>query len=748
MNKTELLAPAGSFDALVAGIQGGANAVYLSGENFGARKFASNFSNDAIKEAIVYAHIRNVKVYVTVNTLIKDSEWPGLADYLDFLYVNDVDGIIVQDIGVFHYIKSNYPDLEIHGSTQMSAHHLNDFIFLKSIGFQRVVAGREMTLEAIREVKKKVDIEIEVFVHGALCVCYSGQCLMSSFIGGRSGNRGSCAQPCRQLYTLNDETSYTLSPRDLNVIDDLDDLVSAGIDSLKIEGRMKGPEYAWTVVKAYRNKLDHTKEDHHLNKIFNRGYTRGLLMRDKDWVDNHAPGNRGEYVGEVLSYDYKDKRLKLQLEKKLHKGDEIQIRREHTSVGSRVDFFYLNKQKVTDIGSQKSVEVAFKHPVKKGEKVYRTYDANWMKSVQEEVRKNLKIPVEMTLEIKIDRALKLSLKDQNNNELVVYSDHLGQRAINVPLDPERVHEQLKKLGQTPYDLINCQLDMDEGVTVAIKEINQLRRKAVEVLNDKRSKWYNRSRKKISFEPLPSKKPVMPKLAVSITKDDQRQGLEDLPVDIIYSNSHGDIPVLPRISSQAIDEAFASYKGEMLLSNLGQVGLYMGRPWIGNASLNVFNSPSLKFYKSINCQRMTLSYELSKKEILDLKTDLPLELIVYGRVPLLVTRYCPSIKATMACDQCLYPCSENRFLTDRFNEKYPLLKGESALEIFSHKPIHLMAYLEDFLPGPIDVFRLVFTTESKEEVRRITKAYLDFLENKTQTLKDIESHNHHFTKGVE
>ena len=748
MIKTELLAPAGSYDALVAGIQGGANAVYLSGEKFGARKFANNFSNDAIIEAVVYAHIRNVKVYVTVNTLIKDAEWAGLAAYLDFLYVNDVDGIIVQDIGVFHYIKSNYPDLEIHGSTQMSAHHLNDFIYLKSIGFHRVVAGREMTLEAIREVKQKVDIEIEVFVHGALCVCYSGQCLMSSFIGGRSGNRGSCAQPCRQLYTLDDETSYALSPKDLNVINDLDDLVSAGVDSLKIEGRMKGPEYAWTVVKAYRNKLDHINEDHHLNQIFNRGYTRGLLMKDKDWVDTDAPGNRGDYIGEVLSYDYKNKRLKLQLEKKIHKGDEIQIRREHSSVGSRVDYFYINNQKVMDIGSQKSVEVAFKHSVKKGEKIYRTYDANWMKSVQEAVRKSLSFPVEMTLEIKIDRALKLSLKDDQNNHVVVFSDHLGQKAINVPLDPERVHEQLKKLGQTPYELVDCHLDMDEEVTVAIKEINKLRRKAVEILNDKRSRWHDRTSKKLFFEPLPSKQAVMPKLAVSVAKEDQRQGLEGLAVDIIYSNGPQDIPILPRISNQAIDESYASYKGEMLLSNLGQVGLYKDRPWIGNASLNVFNSHSLNFYKTMNCQRMTLSYEISKKEILDLKTDLALELIVYGRVPLMVTKYCPSIKATMACDQCLYPCSENRFLEDRFNEKYPLLKGKSALEIFSHKPIHLMAYLEDFLPGPIDVFRLVFTIESKEEVRKITQAYLQFLESKVQTLKDIQSHNHHFTKGVE
>jgi putative protease len=511
---------------------------------------------------------------------------------------------------------------------------------------------------------------------------------------------------------------------------------------------MKGPEYAWTVVKAYKNKLEKKEESHHLNQIFNRGYTQGLLMGDPNWVDDKAPGNRGELIGTVLSYNHKLKRLKLELNKKLHKGDEIQIRRNQSSVGTRVDMFYLNDKKVLDIGPHKIIDVDFKHVVKKGEKIFRTYDAKWMTSVHEKVRETLQFPLEMTMEIKINKPLKLTLKDSKNNFVEIVSEAVGEKPLKSSLDKERVYQQLKKLGQTPYFSSSCHIDLDENVTVAIKEINNLRRRGVDLLNEKRSHWHFRKDQALVEKKFPTKKHVMPNLSVSVKRKDQREALVGLGVEIIYSEFGKDIPLLPNISSQTLDASIVSENDEVLVSNIGQVGLYKDHSWIGNSSLNVFNSHGLDFYKRMNCKRMTLSQELSKKEILEIKTDLPLELLVYGHVPLMVTKYCPFIKKTMDCDNCQQFCLESNFLIDRFNEKFPLVKEKNAMGIYSHKPIHLMPFLKSFLPGPIEVFRLSFTVESKETVRRITKAYLEFIERLEETHLDIDSHNHHFTKGVE
>lgn len=245
----EILAPAGTYEALMAAVQNGADAVYLSGKDFGARKFAGNFDRDELQEALSYCHVRNVSLYLTVNTLVFNHEMNSLLEYLDFLYINGVDAVIVQDMGVLQLVRKYYPDLDIHCSTQMSVQTVEDIKYLESLGVKRVVLGREMNLDQIRQAKVETSVQLEVFVHGALCISVSGQCLMSSLIGGRSGNRGRCAQPCRQKYSLyNEDTKevmtslhgdYLLSPKDLSTLEEISQVVKAGAYSLKIEGRMK-----------------------------------------------------------------------------------------------------------------------------------------------------------------------------------------------------------------------------------------------------------------------------------------------------------------------------------------------------------------------------------------------------------------------------------------------------------------------------------------------------------------------------
>jgi putative protease len=263
--KMELLAPAGSFDALKAAVNAGANAVYLAGNNFGARAYAENFSQEILTDAVKFAHLHGVSIHVTTNTILNDDETENFAEYIKLLKRANVDALLVQDLGAAKIIKSVAPEIPLHASTQMTVHNLAGVEKLAELGFSRVVLSREMTLAEIENIAKNSPVEIEIFAHGALCVCFSGQCLMSSMIGGRSGNRGRCAQPCRLPYTLVDDKGnellktageYLLSPKDLNTLELLPRLVAAGVDSLKIEGRMKRAEYVATVVKIYRDALD------------------------------------------------------------------------------------------------------------------------------------------------------------------------------------------------------------------------------------------------------------------------------------------------------------------------------------------------------------------------------------------------------------------------------------------------------------------------------------------------------------
>ena len=342
----ELLSPAGSMESLKAGIQNGADAIYLGGSSFGARAAATNFDNDELIEAVKYAKLRDVNIFVTVNTSIKETEIEDLISYTDFLYKIGVDAIILSDIGIAEVLRKRYPNMELHASTQISAHSLNDVLELKQVGFDRVVIARELGIEEIKEICDNVDIDIEVFIHGAICVSYSGQCLMSSMLGDRSGNRGRCAQPCRQSYKLINKTTgkiinvngnYLLSPKDLCSIENIEKILDTGVKSLKIEGRMKRPEYVAVVTSRYRKAIDNyinnkittdkktLKED--LEAIFNRKFTSGYLMskNGSDIINLDKPNNVGVKVGEVLSFNPKKNKLKIKLSGKLSKGDGINL---------------------------------------------------------------------------------------------------------------------------------------------------------------------------------------------------------------------------------------------------------------------------------------------------------------------------------------------------------------------------------------------------------------------------------------
>ena len=321
MKKIELLAPAGNIEALKAAIMAGCDAVYLAGKLYGARAFSKNFNNEELVEAIKYAHLYGVKVYVTVNTLVYDDEVDAFLEYIEFLHKNNVDAIIIQDFGMFDLVRKTFPELEIHASTQMHIHNLDGVKLMERLGMHRVVLARETSIDTIKEIKDNSNIELEVFIHGALCISYSGQCLMSSLIGGRSGNRGACAGSCRLPYDIIsydgkklNKDRYPLSTKDLNSLENIGELIDAGVSSLKIEGRMKSPEYVYMVVSLYREAIDSyykngfvkINEDEllKLKKIFNRNFTKGFLFNttNNDIINAYRPNHMGVTVGRIISY--------------------------------------------------------------------------------------------------------------------------------------------------------------------------------------------------------------------------------------------------------------------------------------------------------------------------------------------------------------------------------------------------------------------------------------------------------------
>ena len=383
MKIPELVSPAGNMLSLKAAIANGADAVYLGFKKFGARYYAGNFTKKEFREAVKYAHEKNAKVYVTINTLLKDNEFKELRRLLKIAVKENADAVIVQDLGVLKYIKENFPELRVHASTQMNVHSLHGIKFLEKYGVKRAVLARELSIDEIKEIRRKSRIELEVFVHRALCFSYSGNCLLSSLIGGRSANRGRCAQACRRRYKLfeNKEhvfSGYLLSMKDLCAAEILDMVINAGADALKIEGRMKKPEYVAVVTKIYREFLDraakgsfYIKEEelYELRKIFNRDFTHAYLLGSrKNMLNPYFCDNAGVEIGMVTGKN--KNRIKIKLSEELNKGDGIEIMiSKGRSIGMEVNF---------SARAGKVVELAMKErdaaKVKLGSIVFKTRD--------------------------------------------------------------------------------------------------------------------------------------------------------------------------------------------------------------------------------------------------------------------------------------------------------------------------------------------------------------------------------------
>jgi len=764
----ELLSPAGDFECLKAAVQNGADAVYFGASSFSARAFAANFDDDILEKAITYAKLRGVKTNLALNTLIKIDEMNEAIEIAQKAYSYGIDAIIVQDLGLARYLIKHFPDLAIHASTQLSVHNLDGVLKLQEMGFSRVVLSRELSLQEIEHICKNSNVEIEVFVHGALCISYSGQCLFSSMIGGRSGNRGQCAQPCRLPYELissdtditssklkkqNDSSfhtidkGYLLSPRDLCGLDYLPELIKAGVSCLKIEGRMKTPEYVATVTRIYRKYLDmalNSKFDkqidistdkHDLLQVFNRGgFSNGHLPSspNKDLIFKEKSNNMGIFLGRISNFNPNKGHITFTTADTLAVGDKIGIEnKKHETSLYTISELMINNKNVPKVSSGNTVKIGrMKGDISVGYKIYKISDKQLTSSALETINKeNRKASLSCKLTVKKDLPIELTVFDNYGITVNVTSNVIPEPALNSPISKDRLIAQISKTNNTPFKFDNIEIDLDDGLFIqGISCINELRRNALSQYEQKLISSFRKSIDNVNFKynhlcinhsTFKTKKVSV--LFNLLNKNFDYTRLQN--VDNIY------IPfkffVLNDFSSiiQKISEKFNTYiymptiirnnytklisnnlpnilktyniKG-FVLSNIGNFELlkqYQSKyDFICNYTFNVFNSLTIN---ELTCDTVTLSPELNDTDLSnilsfdqDTNSISKKELIVYGRIPLMNSNYCLLGKTNKCYPSCTHQCnSSNKFyLKDRLGFLFRIIPDnvETVTTIYNNR----------------------------------------------------------------
>lgn len=806
--KIELLAPAGSFESLTAAVQSGADAVYLGGKLFSARASAANFSNAEIEEAVAYCKKHNVKVYVTVNILIKNGELQEAAEFVSFLHEAGVDGVIIQDLGLW-LLAEDLDGLERHVSTQMTLHNTPGVELLLQAGASQIVLSRELDLAEVSQIKEATGARLEVFGHGALCFSYSGQCLMSSMIGGRSGNRGRCAQPCRLSYklvdgsgaTYNTEGDYLLSTKDLRTALDLEKLTGV-VDSLKLEGRLKRPEYVAAVTGTYRRlldgEIDKDEAEAALRSVFNRDFTRGYLFGDrgKSIIGYDQPSSRGLEIGRVVSYTKGS--LVIRLSQPLNRGDGIEIvqeGRESKSQGTVVGEIKLRGSKVLSAKPGDEVVIPFRGKAKRGDIVYKTKDREAegeAKNLYKSERVLRKQPVAFFATAKVGSEFVIQVQNRDVIRGEAFSGHICERAENRPLDLETLRKQIDRLGNTPFSLEALEAELDGEAMVPFSVINDTRRSALEDLEEKIVQHARRKKIVLSVpEPPVLQEPQVGELIVEVGSFELfAKALAEKP-DAIYLSGeryqgHGFTHsayakarelcrergvkcyyVFPRIihdrELKTEKERIASIDFDgYVVGNLGAFSLLKeGSRVVLDWGLNITNFLAFEFYKrylsGLEIERCTLSLELKNTELRELARSVPAEVVVHGSVPVMVSENCiiGTALGTGVCRACRGFCREEGkqyYLEDRLGYRFPLVSDRAGRShIFNSKDMCLIDEVETIRHYAAQ--RLMFLLPD-EPVDRVIRAYRKALSGIPVDKADLESlstrgftYGHYF-RGVE
>lgn len=757
LRKAELLAPVGKMENAIAAIENGADALFVGGKGFNARQAADNFTTDELQEIVNYAKLRGVRVYVTVNILVKQQETKELFDYLTYLEEVGVHAIIIQDLGIAHMVKRYFPQLRMHASTQMSAHSIEDVLFLKSLGFKRVVLARELQLQEIQAIIKACDIEIETFVHGALCYSYSGQCLMSSLIGGRSGNRGRCAQPCRMKYTLKEngtaltKENYLLSLKDICSVEFLPQLLEVGIHSFKIEGRMKSPEYVASVVGTYRKYMDLalknesyqvSEADMEIMKgIFNRGgFSKGYYYNkgNAKMLTPDSPRHIGVRAGKVTHFAPKTGLATIQLERDLHPGDGLEIiRKGKESVGTGIAKDYL-------AGSQ--IKCHFDYFVEPGSEVYLTKNHQLLKQLKTTYQKpKRKLPVDLTIIGHIGQPLEVRLSYDNHE--IVYKGELLQIAENNAVTKDQALKQLTKLGSTSFYAEQVSIEWPENAYIGISQLNHIRREAISRLEEALLR-HDVSHPYKAYEGITERNTNTPIAICHVTTLEQLEAcLQIEEIEAIYWEWHYDdvtskialervkahgkafylnLPIIMKQAShKAYDEAIKAWAVTAIdgyvIRNMGEyeVVKYLNKAIITDYNMNVANNHSIALWQEQGASRVTVSVELVGDELEALIGDK--EKIVYGTLPMMTSSQCV-LRGTPQCQKGLK--EKHLFeIEDRKQTSWRIQTDCKAchMQILSYEPLVLKNSEVQKLKQSFSI-RLQFTHETVEETKAVLAAY--------------------------
>lgn len=846
MHKPELMAPAGNPETLKAAIANGADAVYLGGQQFNARAGAANFDREQMVAAIEYAHERDCRIYVTVNILLADEELPAALDYLYFLGEARADGIIVQDLGLVALARRILPELPLIGSTQMTITNAAGARYLQGLGFQRVVLGRELSLADISAISRQVKIELEAFVHGALCFSYSGQCLLSSMVGGRSGNRGRCAQPCRLAYTLVDENGrpleakpeHLLSTRDLYTLDRVPALLAAGVGAFKIEGRLRRPEYVAVVTRAYRRIIDRyladpegfavsPAEGEEVAQIFNRDFTPGYLAGDPgaDLMGYGRPSNRGLYLGRAGQRQ--GGRWQVHLEAHLSRGDGLDVwvsRGGHQ--GMVVHHLWQEGREIATAPAGATVALELPPATRPGDRIFKTSDAGLLEEIRRTYtlpREEPRVPLTMTVRARPGAPLELEVRDPGGRRVTVQTGMAAAVAKRHPLDKATLSSQLGRLGNTPYKLEHLEATLEGPVMVPLSELNRVRREAITLLREERLQaWPRRVPDRETFRAAreryltrgvlveatatpqlvagerqagaftgngrgrkgaavggslaratpalnPCTTQVRPGLAVAVGDGDgARTALEagarrvylagevwqgKKPLDasglrelLALAREKGAelIPALPRLwheeetrlVNRHLEQLRAAGAGLILVANPGGLELLQQHHltgW-GDYPLNVFNAAAVKDLIDAGLVGVTLSPELNLEQLRELRArtvGLPLEAIVHGSLPLMVSAHCvlgARLGGKKTGRACTAPCRRGYYgLKDRLGLVFPIATDRQCrFYLYNPKEMSLVDHLAAIAALGLNWVRLEAREKPPGYIRRLTGLYREAL----------------------
>ena len=711
----KIVAPAGNMERFYSAISATADEIYLGLKGFGARRNAENFTVEELKKAIDYAHLRGSRIFLTLNTIMTNREIELLYPTLKDLYNYGLDAIIVQDIGYAEYLHKNFPSIEIHGSTQMTVANYYEINYLKELGFKRIVLPRELSFDEIKEIRKNTDIELEVFVSGSLCISFSGNCYMSSFIGGRSGNRGMCAQPCRKEYkTSCGEKSYFLSPKDqLYGLDEIKKLQEIGVESIKVEGRMKDVSYVYETVSYFRNLINGIDKEENTPKLFNRGYSKGYFYNnDKTIMNRDYSYNMGEKIGEVVGKS-------IRLDEDVVSGDGITfVSKDYKNLSGT----YIGKINVANIKEDR--KIAYKNEklnlnFPDGTKyIFRNYNKRLNDEISKKIKstdKKLEINFDFTAKLDKKLILKTYLEDENGNrilDLEEVSETLTQKAQKRAISEEDIKEKLSEIGDSEFTVKNIKIDIDENIFIPLSELKNLKRNAVEKFREKILSYFRRdldselkenNQEYFKLE-IEKDEPKDLEIRVIVSNEEQKNFLENVKDEYnireIYYRTY-DIAKQSMLSQHNLDNKLASNLYELLENKNSDVML--------NWNMNIVNSYTISVLEKIEkLESFIVSPEINFSKIRELgKTRLKKALLIYSKLK----------GMTIDID---IADNKNEVITNKENDKFNIIKNEYGTEIFLDKPLNIINIMEDIKKLNVDIVVLEFTTETIEDIKKVLK----------------------------